>query len=926
MDISDDYRSRVSINFLLKYCLNHANQEVDPSLILILVEDLIEREKSYSLDHNTFINNTIDNVETNLYYKKYYGNDKDRFNKYKNNFFSTFASSLINQKDSQYDEYEFNNIDDLFSNFCYDNSINRNKFKSIIFCLAILIEHKLQNYPIKPNEFPRFISTENQDDEELMTKLLDKTDESAIFTFKELFQFNEILSKYTKSFSLSPKLINLALQKFDNFLNTLHQKASNNDQFLFNYFITLDSESDEFRCFKLILIIKLRFYLINRQIYEFLTVLLQLLIIADRKKQDDNFFSKNFIDDILPNCNTRRTTLIRNISNEQIIDFSFSNDGQNDYILTKDGVFQIPKSSNLQVDFDLLKMKQIEFNTEEENHKIQQLLKQSNNDNAKIYFSNGILYLFIAEDKSIHRVVVSEDEELSRKKQEKQNKINKAKEYSEKNQPKNDAKSKINEKKEKRKKRKMERFEDEDDEREKNIESIEIDIPQYPVLSFGVFNNYTRIVQRKSCDDKKLTLVFTNVDLSPNSRYNYDIEEAFNDAKIDDKFTQTQIEIEIEEKIKIKDVLLSENSMYIVLNNSSFQKWTIFDNGELKLEKNIGSPFIFNSDSIIKMDNKKFLYFLDTIKNDEDLGVSITQMYLPETSHFLREENSLFLKYPFLQKVSNIIDNCSQIIINNDDCARITMKEFCDYLKEDKYDTKKSLFLSVNPDEMRFSVQPIQIIVPQLENIKILIKNLQNEDLKQFFISLFIKLTGINFLYETNKKTFDKTNEKETIDNLKAFKSFIIDLYSLASSSSSNSIDYNIIIKESMIFTLSIGGKFLFFSDSSYDELHNLMNQLLGNDETSKIMLKSLSSFIFSSISSLYIIDQEIYDKLIEMNQEIDLYHLFKKNILLILIEYKYSLKLHDDEFILSISPYIKVLFQYFRSVISVNDVHLSKT
>ena len=55
------------------------------------------------------------------------------------------------------------------------------------------------------------------------------------------------------------------------------------------------------------------------------------------------------------------------------------------------------------------------------------------------------------------------------------------------------------------------------------------------------------------------------------------------------------------------------------------------------------------------------------------------------------------------------------------------------------------------------------------------------------------------------------------MNGYQTFKSFVLDLYSLFTSSS-ESIDSDIMICESMIFTLSIAGKFLFF------KIHHIMN------------------------------------------------------------------------------------------------------
>lgn len=60
------------------------------------------------------------------------------------------------------------------------------------------------------------------------------------------------------------------------------------------------------------------------------------------------------------------------------------------------------------------------------------------------------------------------------------------------------------------------------------------------------------------------------------------------------------------------------------------------------------------------------------------------------------------------------------------------------------------------------------------------------------------------------------------------YKSFILNLYSLYPQS--NSINSNIIIRESMLFNLSISANFLFINESS-NKIHNIMSKLLCKDE-----------------------------------------------------------------------------------------------
>lgn len=63
--------------------------------------------------------------------------------------------------------------------------------------------------------------------------------------------------------------------------------------------------------------------------------------------------------------------------------------------------------------------------------------------------------------------------------------------------------------------------------------------------------------------------------------------------------------------------------------------------------------------------------------------------------------------------------------------------------------------LAVSPEEMSSCIQLVRSVEPKLDNIVSLIKELKDEKLKRFFISLFIKLTGIVFIYDVNKFIFN---------------------------------------------------------------------------------------------------------------------------------------------------------------------------
>lgn len=161
------------------------------------------------------------------------------------------------------------------------------------------------------------------------------------------------------------------------------------------------------------------------------------------------------------------------------------------------------------------------------------------------------------------------------------------------------------------------------------------------------------------CQKVHRTLLFTNIDLIPNDRINYSFDNAFNTNKLNEKSTQTQNEIKVE---KVKGILLSGDFMYFSLDDSTFKKSVIFKDGRVDFLKKINSPFVFNTNSLFKMDNKSYLYILQPF--DDCNGFSISQMFLPETKHWLRSDDSLFIKYSYLQNLSNIVDNCSEFILN----------------------------------------------------------------------------------------------------------------------------------------------------------------------------------------------------------------------------------------------------------------------
>ena len=109
---------------------------------------------------------------------------------------------------------------------------------------------------------------------------------------------------------------------------------------------------------------------------DFLMLMLELIHFDEKHKiadfDYDRFSFKKLIEETLPETN-RRSKILRNISFDEIFDFSFSYDGKSDFILTKSGVFKISDDSSLS---------RVEFKDEEENKKVCEILTKSNKNKS----------------------------------------------------------------------------------------------------------------------------------------------------------------------------------------------------------------------------------------------------------------------------------------------------------------------------------------------------------------------------------------------------------------------------------------------------------------------------------------------------------------------------------------------------------------
>ena len=75
-----------------------------------------------NLQQTTFISELIGKIESELYFKKYYGNERRQLIEFKKRFYTSFSSlSQCNQKESG------DTIEDIFSEYC--RLIQRDKLK-----------------------------------------------------------------------------------------------------------------------------------------------------------------------------------------------------------------------------------------------------------------------------------------------------------------------------------------------------------------------------------------------------------------------------------------------------------------------------------------------------------------------------------------------------------------------------------------------------------------------------------------------------------------------------------------------------------------------------------------------------------------------------------------------------------------------------
>lgn len=382
--------------------------------------------------HIPIIKEILYELESSIFSDKYYGNDEEEINKYNKKVLTSLKGTL--NKSNQYGSIE--------NRFSLPGDIIKDQMYFLIYFISKLkkiLKRNFKQMPISTARFSHFnqqitnyffydnfnISNDNDNFQQNDTKLneilvfdTNRKDTEYFISIEKLCEFYDIISKYTKAFSLSPTFVISTLDSLNIILNSLF--AKNDDNFdeiadkndfhfftLFRKFLIETSDEEEkmikIKYFKLSMLIKMRLYFIIQKMYDCLTVLFQFIIMEQEQiyfeKEDDFFSFKRLFNEAFPET-SKRSKIINNISSDQILDFYFSSNGNNGFILTNDGIFKI--NENKDEPINLIK---IDFE-EEENTKIQQIIKSCNKNNAKITFCNGILYFLSIEEKVIHNILV----------------------------------------------------------------------------------------------------------------------------------------------------------------------------------------------------------------------------------------------------------------------------------------------------------------------------------------------------------------------------------------------------------------------------------------------------------------------------------------------------------------------------------------
>ena len=106
----------------------------------------------------------------------------------------------------------------------------------------------------------------------------DESEDSYLLLYDYLIDIHDILIQNTNFFSFSPTLVNYAIKKFDDFLNSLY--SPENYKYVYG--------SIKSTCYVLILMIKMRFHIMIHQMFHFLSLLIQLLNLQEENPEIKN--------------------------------------------------------------------------------------------------------------------------------------------------------------------------------------------------------------------------------------------------------------------------------------------------------------------------------------------------------------------------------------------------------------------------------------------------------------------------------------------------------------------------------------------------------------------------------------------------------------------------------------------------------------
>ena len=196
--------------------------------------------------------------------------------------------------------FSYSRVENAFTEII--NSMQSQKYDLTSLChyLKLKLVKDLRKLPISTELFPKFSNErsglteeefeQRKKDEEKMNLIITKKSE---FSLNDLSEFYETIKKYKKCFSFSPSFIITCIKKFDYFLyqlinpNEPSQNPENeiieySDQEFFKYFIDdseFENNQEKMKYFRLILLIKMRLYMMIHKTADFLIILIEFLII-----------------------------------------------------------------------------------------------------------------------------------------------------------------------------------------------------------------------------------------------------------------------------------------------------------------------------------------------------------------------------------------------------------------------------------------------------------------------------------------------------------------------------------------------------------------------------------------------------------------------------------------------------------------------